>query len=179
MANKQKSASAKKTIKPIIQASKPWLIALSVGLIGLVLLIQACFLPITHSYARIGSGFMVLVVGAGLFLCGLILAWQIKHGEKFEPQETEDVDTHHKPDKKALYLVSLACISAIIAIPFLGFPIGITIVFCLIAHAFLEKNWLKSAIIGFIFASIIWFGFKTLGLQLGKFLPFLGAKWIV
>lgn len=157
---------------PQTTPKKPWFLAIGVAGIGLVLLQQAMTLPLTHSYAKIGPGLMVLLVGAGLLVCGLILAWQIHHGEKFEPQETEDVDLSHEPDKQAFLWVSAGCLSAVTSIQFIGFPLAICAVFILVARGFMEHNYVKSAIIGLVFASIIWFGFKSLGLQLGAFLPF-------
>ncbi len=155
-------------------ARQPYWIAALVALLGIVVLWQGLELPLTNRNAGIGPGAFVAFTGAMLTLLGAILAFQIARGERFEPQEEENVDAHLAMKPRAFALALAAVALPVVMIKPCGVALTAMVSFTLVARALGSKMLLTDVIIGAILGSAAWFLFDRLGLQLGGYLPFLG-----
>lgn len=151
-----------------------WIAAGTVGW-GAIVLLKAAELPQFDQHAHIGPGFMPSAVGAGLVLLGLMLAWQIHRGVRFEEQGAEDVNDDHAVSYRALGLAAAACALPMLAMPKLGFVITCAGCFVLIAAAFKSRRWVLNLLIGLVFSLLCWWLFRKLGVQLGALLPAWGV----
>lgn len=150
-----------------------WLAGLVIAL-GAICLYGAMGLPQTARYAAVGPGLFVTIAGVGLVILGVLLAIQIARGERFVPQDAEDVAGDEKADPKALLLALAAACLPILTIKHIGLPITATLSFVLVARAFGSKKLVMDFICGAVLGTLAWLLFSRLGLQLGQFLPVAG-----
>jgi putative tricarboxylic transport membrane protein len=154
--------------------ARPYWIGALVIAMGAVWLWGGLSLPQGARYAAVGPGLMVTVVGAGLMLLGLLLIVQIMRGESFEPQDAEDAAANAPMDKAAFLYALAAAALPLATMRWLGLPFTATACFVLVCRAFGSKNILLDIVYGAALASIAWFLFTRLGLQLGRYFPPLG-----
>lgn len=154
---------------------RPWWIAAGIAGWGAIVLWKAAELPQYDQYAGIGPGMVPTIVGAVLVLLGLMLAWQIHRGVKFEEQEAEDVAEGHAVSYPALALAAAACAVPLVMMKPFGFVVTSTICFVLVAAAFKSHKYVLNTAIGLVFALICWWLFRKLGVQLGGLLPIAGV----
>ena len=152
----------------------PWWLGLAVILMGAVCFYASTDLPATAQYAGIGPGMFVAAVGLGLVGLGVLLLVQIARGEVFEPEEAENAVPGQSMDKRAFFTALLAAIVPALAIETLGLPVTAMLSFMLVARAFGSKRLVSDLVVGFVLASLCWFLFGWLGLQLGGFFPLAG-----
>ena len=148
---------------------------LVIGL-GLLLVAEGYRLPLTQAYAGIGPGFLVLVIGLALLLLGVIIAIQVARGVAFEPEETEGADVTAPTSWSGLGIAAAAVVLPIGLIAGVGFPIAGGISYALVTRAYGSRSILIDLLIGLVVASVTWFLFSKLGVQLGPYFPLLGAK---
>jgi len=153
-------------------ARRPWWLGLAVILIGAVCLYASSQLSLSAQYAGIGPGLFVALVGAGLVALGVMLLGQIARGTAFDNEERA---ADPGMDKTAFFTVLVAAIFPSLAIQILGLPLTATISFMLVARAFGSRRMIADLVAGFALGSVSWYLFSLLGLQLGGFLPLLGA----
>lgn len=153
---------------------RPWWIAAGTMGWGAIVIWKAAELPQFDQYAGVGPGFMPSAVGVGLVILGLMLAWQIHRGVKFEEQGAEDVNDDHSVNYGALALAAAACALPMLTMKHLGFTLTCTGCFVLIAAAFKSRKWVLNALIGLGFSLLCWWLFRKLGVQLGGLLPIAG-----
>ncbi|MGA0542891.1 tripartite tricarboxylate transporter TctB family protein [Neotabrizicola sp. VNH66] len=153
---------------------RPWWIAAGTMGWGAIVIWKAAELPQFDQYAGVGPGFMPSAVGVGLVMLGLMLAWQIHRGVKFEEQGAEDVNEDHSVNYGALALAAAACALPMLTMKHLGFVITCTGCFMLIAAAFKSRSHVLNAAIGLGFSLLCWWLFRKLGVQLGGLLPIAG-----
>jgi len=149
-----------------------WGLPLFAGLCGVILVLESRTLPLTELYAGIGAGFMPLAVGVGLLLVALGLGMQVWRGERFQPEEAEGADASAPVSYVGLALAGLGVASPVSTFPLLGFPLGATLAFALVARAFGSRNSALDCVTGLALSAVTWFAFTKLGVQLGPFLPF-------
>jgi len=154
---------------------RPWWIAAGIAGWGAIVLWKSAELPQYDQYAGIGPGMFPTIVGAVLVVLGLMLAWQIHRGVRFEEQEAEDVAEDHAVSYHALAIAAFACAVPMLTMKHLGFVITCTLCFVLVAAAFKSRKYLLNAVIGLVFALICWWLFRKLGVQLGGLLPIAGV----
>lgn len=154
---------------------RPWWIAAGIAGWGAIVLWKAQDLPQFDQYAGIGPGMFPTVVGGVLVFLGLMLAWQIHRGVRFEEQEAEDVAEGHAVSYRALGLAAAACALPLLTMKPLGFVLTCIGCFVLVAAAFKSDRYLLNAVIGAVFALICWWLFRKLGVQLGGLLPIAGV----
>lgn len=155
-------------------APKPYWIGALVMAMGAIWIYGAMQLPQGARYAAVGPGLFPTIAGAGLLILGAILTTQIARGEKFRPQDAEDADSTASMDRVAFFTALLAAATPIVTMVPLGLPVTATISFALVARAFGSRRWILDLVVGAILASLAWFLFSRLGLQLGRFFPPLG-----
>ncbi len=153
---------------------RPWWIAAGTMGWGAIAIWKAAELPQFDQYAGVGPGFMPSAVGVGLVMLGLMLAWQIHRGVKFEEQGAEDVNEDHSVNYGALALAAAACALPMLTMKHLGFVITCTGCFMLIAAAFKSRSHVLNAAIGLGFSLLCWWLFRKLGVQLGGLRPIAG-----
>lgn len=156
-------------------SERPWWIAAGTVAWGAIVLWKAAELPQFDQHAGIGPGFLPSSVGLGLIVLGLLLAWQIHRGVRFEEQGAEDVTDDHVVNYGALGLAAAACALPLLTMKPLGFVLTCTGCFVLVAAAFKSHRYALNAVIGFAFAVLCWWAFRKLGVQLGGFLPIAGV----
>ena len=88
--------------------SRPWWLGAAVIAWGLVWLYGALSLPQAATYAVVGPGLVPAAVGAGLVVLGLLLLLAVARGERFEPQEAEDVDAGRPPSRASFWMTVAA-----------------------------------------------------------------------
>lgn len=155
-------------------ASRPYWIGAGLIVMGAIWLYNAAGLPQGARYAAVGPGLFVTLSGGALVLLGTMLILQIWRGESFDAQDAEEADAGARMDKRAFLTALLAVIVPIGTMGTLGMPFTATLSFVLVANAFGSRKWWFDIIYGAILASLAWFLFARLGLQLGRFFPPLG-----
>jgi len=117
----------------------------------------------TKSYAQIGPRLFPYLIGAGLTLCGAVLAWHaLSGGWRNVPLDQEGHDT---PDWPAFAIVSVGILLHMAVIGWAGFIIASTLLFVLIARGFGSRRPGRDAVIAVLLAVVVFFIF-TLGLGL-------------
>ncbi len=152
----------------------PWWLGLAVIFMGAVCFYASTELAATAQYAAVGPGIFVAGVGLGLIGLGVSLLIQIARGEVFEPEEAENAVPGQSMDKRAFFTALLAAVVPALTIETLGLPVTAMLSFMLVARAFGSQRLVSDLVVGFVLASICWFIFGWLGLQLGGFFPLAG-----
>jgi putative tricarboxylic transport membrane protein len=153
----------------------PWWLGLAVIFMGAVCFHASTQLSATAQYAAIGPGMFVAVVGLGLMGLGVLLLIQIARGEVFEPEEAENAVPGQAMDKRAFFTALLGAIVPALTIETLGLPLAAMLAFMLVARAFGSRRIIMDLVVGFVLATLCWFMFGFLGLQLGGFFPLAGV----
>ncbi|HWL27485.1 MAG TPA: tripartite tricarboxylate transporter TctB family protein [Burkholderiaceae bacterium] len=153
----------------------PWWLGLAVIFMGAVCFYASTQLSATAQYAAIGPGMFVAVVGLGLMGLGVLLLIQIARGEVFEPEEAENAIPGQAMDKRAFFTALLGAIVPALTIETLGLPVAAMLAFMLVARAFGSRRVVADLVTGFVLATLCWFLFGFLGLQLGGFFPLAGV----
>ncbi len=136
---------------------------------------ESTALPLFERYTGLGAGFMVGFVGVALLLLAVALIWQIRAGVVFAPEEGEGVDPGAPVSIAGLALAGAGVALPVLTIPLLGFPLGAALAYACITRAYGSEAMLRDVVIGVVLASVTWFAFTKLGVQLGPFLP-VGGK---
>lgn len=163
---------------------RPWWLGLAVTLMGGLWIRGAYAIASTTGYIGLGPGAMVLLAGAGLTVCGLILTVQALRGRLAAPepdaptqrdagtQAGAGADCPPSPGR-AFALAAAGVGLPLLTIGWLGFPLTATLVFALVARAFGARRTGRNLALGALLAGLVWWGFSGLGISLGAFLPFL------
>jgi putative tricarboxylic transport membrane protein len=153
-------------------AARPYWLGLVVIALGAVWLGGARTLPQAATYAVIGPGMFVTLVGGGLVVLGVLLLVAVARGERFEPQDAEDADPERPTAWPAFGLTTLAAALPIAVLRPLGFPLAAALTFALVARAFGSRRPAKDLGIGVALGVACWLLFaRLLGLELPGPLP--------
>lgn len=152
-----------------------WVLPVFAGICGVLLVMEGTRLPLFEQYTGLGPGFMPMAVGLGLLVVAASLAWQVFSGERFMPEEAEGADASAPVSARRLALAAAGVFSPVVTFPQLGFPLGATLAFTLVARAFGSRQPLLDIVFGGLLSAAAWFAFTKLGVQLGPFLSF-GAR---
>jgi putative tricarboxylic transport membrane protein len=156
-------------------AQRPWWLGVAVMAMGATWIWGALKLQISDRLSGLGPGAFVLIVGAALVLLGAILLLQIARGEQFEPEDSEDALADAPVSYRALAAVGAAVFLPALIMPHIGFPVTATISYALISTTLGARNIVLNLVIGLVVASLAWYGFSKLGVQLGGYFPPLGV----
>lgn len=147
--------------------TRPWWLGAAVLAMGGVWLYGAWSLPQGATYAVIGPGLFVTVVAVGLIALGLLLLVAVARGERFEPQDAEDVDLEQPPSPRAFWLTTAASALPVALIRPLGFPLAAALAFALVARAFGSARLVHDLALGLALGVACWLLFsRFLGLSL-------------
>ncbi len=130
-------------------------------------------LPLMAQYSGLGAGFLVAFIGVAMLLIAVVLSIQILRGAHFEPEQAEGTDLEAPFSWQGFGFAAAGLILPCLAIPWLGFPIGAGIAFASITRAYGSHRLLLDVVIGLVLASITWYLFTKLGVQLGAFFPLI------
>jgi putative tricarboxylic transport membrane protein len=152
--------------------SRPWWLGAAVIAWGVVWLYGALSLPQAATYAVVGPGLVPAAIGAGLVVLGLLLLLAVARGERFEPQEAEDVDVGRPPSRGSFWMTVAAGAVPIVVIRPLGFPVAAALTFALTARAFGSRRLGLDLAVGLALGAAGWLLFsRLLGLSLPGFPP--------
>jgi putative tricarboxylic transport membrane protein len=147
----------------------PGELLLSLGLVALgsFVIYETGSIAETQGYARIGPRLFPYVIGAGLTLCGAVLAWHaLAGGWRHVPLDQEG---HDAPDWPAFAIISAGIILHMVIIGWAGFIIASTLLFVLIARGFGSRRPVRDAVIALLLSIVVFFVFTlALGLSLPK-----------
>ena len=155
-------------------STRPWWLGFGVMGLGGIWLNGAFELDVIASYGGIGPGLFVGLVGTGLVLFGIVLTIQIAHGERFDPQATEDMTLDAPVSRSGFLLAATAAAVPLATMQQIGFPVTAALVFALVTRAFGTRSIVHDLVFGLILGSGCWYGFRGLGVDLGGFLPLAG-----
>jgi len=143
------------------------LISLGLVALGAFISYETQSIAETQGYAQIGPRLFPYLIGAGLTICGAVLAWHaLSGGWRNVPLDQEG---HDAPDWMAFGIISAGVILHMIVIGWAGFIIASTLLFVLIARGFGSKRILRDALIAVVLATVVFFIFTlALGLALPK-----------
>jgi putative tricarboxylic transport membrane protein len=149
-----------------------WALPAFAGALGVAMIAEGATLPLFERYAGLGPGFMVAFVGAVLVAIAAALAWQVRSGVAFEPEEAEGVDLNTPVSRTGLGYAAFGVALPVVTMPWLGFPLGGALAYACVTRAFGSRTLGLDAAIGAVLASATWLAFTRLGVQLGPYLPF-------
>lgn len=137
------------------------LLALGIAGLGVFVGIEAASISVAPSYARIGPTFFPWIIGGGLFVIGLVLAWLTVSGTW-----VGEADAKAEPlDAQALALVAVGlALQAALMIP-AGFIIASTVLFCFATRAFGSRTIVRDIVLALVLTAIT-YGVFTFGLGL-------------
>jgi putative tricarboxylic transport membrane protein len=150
-------------------------LALSVGLLAIAafVLLDTGNIPEGQSYAGIGPRFFPYVVGVGLAVCGVLLAWHaLAGGWRAMP---DDEGVHAAPDWPAFLLISAGIVVQMAAIGWAGFILAGAALFALVARGLGSTRTLRDVLVGAALVTAAYLVFtRLLSLSLpAGWLPFL------
>lgn len=125
----------------------------------------------------LGARVVPFAVGGLMLVSSLAVLISQLRGRFGHAEAGEDVDLEHGTSWGVTGIVVLAFLSLIVTIPFLGWPLGVVILFTGASLALGAKRWWVSALIGLALGVVTQLVFGTL---LGLSLPATGAltSWI-
>jgi putative tricarboxylic transport membrane protein len=150
-------------------------LALSLGLLAIAafVLLDTGTIAEGQSYSGIGPRFFPYVVGAGLAVCGALLAWRaLAGGWRAMP---DDEGVHAAPDWRAFLLISAGVLVQMAATGRAGFILAGVALFALVARGFGSTRTLRDAVVGAVLVAAAYLVFtRLLALSLpAGWLPFL------
>ncbi len=118
-----------------------------------------------------------IAVGAMMLIAALAVLIEQLRGKFGEPDGGEDIDLDASTSWVTVFIVVAAFLSLIVTIPYLGWPIAVTILFFATSLALGAKGWVKPLIVGVALGAITQYLF---GVLLGLSLPVTGilTQWI-
>jgi putative tricarboxylic transport membrane protein len=157
--------------EPVVSGGRSWWLPIVALIAGAAVAFEGWRLPLGQDYAQLGPGFVVLLVGLALIGLGLACGHEIWRGVSYGPEEAEGVDLAAPISRLGLTLSVSAIVTPVVAIPWLGFPLGGALSYTLVTHAFGSRSTVIDGTIGLTVASLTWLGFSRLGVDLGAFFP--------
>lgn len=141
------------------------LLSLALAALGGLVLLQARAIGLGHGYEQIGPRLFPGLIGAGLALCGLLLAAQaLSGGWRGVPLDQPE---HEAPDRAAFIWLSAALLAQLLLIAQLGFVLATTLLFVVAARGFGSRRSLRDLAIGALLSLAVYLLFtRALGLTL-------------
>jgi putative tricarboxylic transport membrane protein len=143
-------------------------LALAVVLFGIGVIWQTTQIRLTPAYSMVGPRVIPFIVGAGLVLTGLWLAFEALSGRAATVStESEDVDPTLPTDWRTVGLLALSLLIYLVLLEPAGFIIASAFLFFGAAYAMGSRHYSRDLVIGILMAAILYVGFtRGLGLHL-------------
>ena len=167
-----------------MKARSPAEVALSLGVLALGVGVAAgtAMLPSEGGYAGVGPNFVPGVVGAGLILLGVWLAYEaLGGGWRGAPPDDARERGEHPFHLPSFAWISIGLFAHMALIGKGGFVLAGTVLFACVARGFGSARPARDAAIGLVLALAVFFFFVKLlnvGLPAGWLAPLLGAAGI-
>ena len=167
-----------------MKARSPAEVALSLGVLGLGIGVAAgtAMLPSEGGYAGIGPNFVPGVVGAGLILLGVWLAYEaLAGGWRSAPPDDPSARGEHSFHAASFAWISIGLFAHMALIAKGGFVLAGAVLFACVARGFGSTRPARDAAIGLVLAVAVFLFFVKLlnvGLPAGWLAPLLGAAGI-
>ncbi len=144
------------------------LLALGAVLFGLLVVWQTTQIRVAPIYSTVGPRAIPYIVGAGLALTGLWLAFEALTGRSTAGSaESEDVDLSRPTDWRCLGLLALALLAYLLLIERVGFVVASAVLFVMAAYAMGSRRSVRDVVIGVLLAFGLYLLFnRGLGLDL-------------
>src|SRR5215211_6669567 len=144
-------------------------VALFLGALGILVIVQALLLP-ESKIARgpVGPAAVPLVVGALLVVVSIFLALDVHRGGRGEPEGGEDVELGGGTDWRTIGLLAAAFVANALLIEPLGWVFSGAILFWGSAFALGSRHYIRDVVIAFVLSIGSWYVFA---LGLGIVLP--------
>ena len=144
------------------------LLSAGVVLFGAAVIWQTFQIRITPAYSMVGPTVMPLIVGVGLVLVGLWLAYEALTGAVTTPSlESDDVDLSRPIDWRAVGLLAVALVLYLFLLEPAGFIIASAVLFFGATFAMGSRRPIRDVSLGILFAVALYFVFTAgLGLRL-------------
>lgn len=145
------------------------ILALAVIVVGVGVVWQATQIRLTPAYSKVGPRVIPYIVGAGLILVGLWLAFEALtgRGDQGVSSESEDADPTLPTNWPTVGLLAAALLAYLILLVPAGFIIASTVLFVGAAFAMGSRRYARDLVVGILMATILYVGFtRGLGLRL-------------
>jgi putative tricarboxylic transport membrane protein len=143
-------------------------LALGAVVFGLLVIWQTTNVRVAPIYSTVGPRVIPYIVGAGLVLTGLWLAFEALTGRTTAGSaESEDVDLSLPTDWRTVGLLALVLVVYLLLIERAGFVIASTVLFVGAAYAMGRRRYVRDTVIGVLLALVLYLIFnRGLGLNL-------------
>jgi putative tricarboxylic transport membrane protein len=142
------------------------ILALAVVVFGIGFIWQTTQIRLTPAYSMVGPRVIPYIVGAGLVLTGLWLAFEALTGRAATVStESEDVDPTLPTDWRTVGLLALALLVYLVLLEPAGFVIASALLFFGAAYAMGSRHYARDLVVGVLLAAVLYVGF-TRGLDL-------------
>lgn len=139
------------------------LISLALVALGGFVLLETRGIAEGQGYAQVGPRLFPFLIGAGMALCGMILAGHaLSGGWRNVPLDQE---AHDAADRAGFLTVSAGILIHMLVIGTAGFVIASTLLFSMVARGFGSRRTVRDALFGLALALVAYLVF-TFGLQL-------------
>jgi putative tricarboxylic transport membrane protein len=144
------------------------LLALAAVVFGILIVWQATLIRLTPAYSKVGPRVIPYIVGAGLVVVGIWLAYEALTGRASAgTAESEDADPTLPTDWRTVGLLGLALLAYLVLIERAGFIIASATLFVTAAFAMGSRRLARDIAIGIAMAAILYLVFnRGLGLSL-------------
>ena len=143
-------------------------LALGAVVFGLLVVWQTTQIRVAPIYSTVGPRVIPYIVGVGLVLTGLWLAFEALTGRTTAGSgESEDVDLSLPTDWRCIGLLALALLAYLLLIEPAGFVIASTVLFVGAAYAMGSRRYVRDVVVGVLLALALYLIFtRGLGLNL-------------
>ena len=144
------------------------ILAIAVVVFAIGFIWQTTQIRLTPAYSMVGPRVIPYIVGAGLVLTGLWLAFEALTGRAATVStESEDVDPTLPTDWRTVGLLALALLVYLVLLEPAGFVIASALLFFGAAYAMGSRRYARDLVVGVVLAAVLYVGFtRGLGLQL-------------
>src|SRR5215212_1228903 len=144
------------------------LLALWAVLFGILIVWQTTLIRLTPAYSKVGPRVIPYIVGAGMVVVGVWLAYEaLTGGASLGTTESEDADPALPTDWRTVGLLALALFAYLLLIERAGFIIASATLFVVAAFAMGSRRLVRDIAIGIVMSTVLYLVFsRGLGLSL-------------
>jgi putative tricarboxylic transport membrane protein len=143
-------------------------LAIAVGIFGALVIWQTTQIRLTPAYSKVGPRVIPYIVGVGLVVIALWLAWQTLTGHGMAVgDDTEDADPTLPTDWRTVGLLALCLLVYLALLESAGFVVASALLFAGAAFAIGSRRIVRDLALGVAIGLILYLGFTHgLGLRL-------------
>jgi putative tricarboxylic transport membrane protein len=126
------------------------------GVMGLVLLIDARRISVPGSTNTVGPRFFPYAIGIILVVIAIALAIAVVRGDRAGAEESEDVDPRAGTDWRAVVIIVVAFAGHALLINVVGWPLAVTLMFAVVANTLGAAGWVRPLLAGGVVSVVVW-----------------------